>query len=216
MQAIHCGVGPGCASPQPRSALAGWRPARRSPGAARRRRRSAPVGTSRPACSASRRRAPRARGDETPLQWSIRGPEGAQGPPGIVGPPGPAGNRSVRLGRLGPRGRGRRSGPQGPAGPASLAALAGHTVHDGGRDSRARSSSDVDGDGAVQLICRAAPTLRGTAASSSSTRSTTTRSARTPAASSSSTTPGSARPTWVGSHSCSSTARTGRSTCASR
>ena len=64
------------------------------------------------------------KGDETPLQWSIRGPEGAQGPPGIVGPPGPQGIVGPP-GPVGPRGPAGAPGPPGPAGPASLAALAG-------------------------------------------------------------------------------------------
>lgn len=64
------------------------------------------------------------KGDETPLQWSVRGPMGPVGPAGptgaagAVGPVGPAGP-------AGQRGATGATGPQGPPGPVSVGALAG-------------------------------------------------------------------------------------------
>jgi hypothetical protein len=95
------------------------------------------------------------KGDETQLQWSVRGPEGPQGPPGIAGPPGPQGIVGA-AGPVGPRGPAGAPGPQGPAGPASLAALAG-TPCTTAAGSPGAILVRVGSDGTVQFVCRAAP-----------------------------------------------------------
>ena len=64
------------------------------------------------------------KGDETPLQWSVRGPAGPAGPPGPTGPAGATGATGA-VGPAGPRGATGATGPQGPPGPVSVAALAG-------------------------------------------------------------------------------------------
>lgn len=67
------------------------------------------------------------RGDETPLQWSVRGPAGPMGPAGPAGPAGGMGAAGPAgpAGPVGLRGATGAIGPQGPPGPVSVGALAG-------------------------------------------------------------------------------------------
>jgi hypothetical protein len=56
---------------------------------------------------------------ETPVHWSIVGPQGPAGPAGPQGPAGPAGPQGP-AGPAGPQGPAGPAGPQGPAGPTGL------------------------------------------------------------------------------------------------
>ena len=95
------------------------------------------------------------KGDETSLQWNVRGvpgPVGPAGPAGASGAPGPVG----ATGSAGPRGATGATGPQGPPGPVSVSALdgTGCTTAAGVWGVLRLRTAD---DGAVTFSCRAVP-----------------------------------------------------------
>lgn len=64
---------------------------------------------------------------ETPVHWSVEGPQGPQGLPGAQGTIGPAGPAGP-AGAAGPQGPVGPAGPEGPAGPAGVSQASGGAV----------------------------------------------------------------------------------------
>ncbi|HEX4931020.1 MAG TPA: hypothetical protein VFV62_09940, partial [Gaiellaceae bacterium] len=94
------------------------------------------------------------KGDETPLQWNVRGIPGPAGPTGPAGPAGATGAAGP-AGPTGPRGATGATGPQGPPGPVSVGVLAGTgcTTAAGVWGLLGVHTAD---NGAVSFSCRAA------------------------------------------------------------